>query len=332
MARVIDSSEIPTGGLEGRVVAIVGYGNQGRAHALNLRDSGIQVIVCQRPGKSFDHAVEDGFAPVQAAVAVDRAEVLMFSLPDERFAGIYQEHFVGRLTSRHTVLFAHGYNVVFGDSFGDEEEFAIAMVSPKGAGYGVRQKFVEGSGVPALVAVHHDPRGGALSIALAYAAGLGCARNLILETSFREETVTDLFGEQAVLCGGIPELINAGYETLVAAGYSPEVAYFECLHETKLIVDLIVASGLAAMRDKISGTAAFGGLTRGPSLVNTDVKSHMKQVLEQIESATFAREWKQEASSEGELFSRLKSEEAARPIEAVGARVREMMNRSPENP
>lgn len=325
MARIVSPEEVNPAALTCRTVAIVGYGNQGRAHALNLRDSGVAVLVCQRPGPSHDLGVADGFAPVSSNRACADADVLMFTLPDERMASVFREQFAASLGPRHTILFAHGFNVVFAALFDGSEPYAIAMVSPKGAGYGVRQRFEEGGGVPALIAVHHDPRGDAKGIALAYAAGLGCARNLILETTFREETITDLFGEQAVLCGGIPSLIEAGFQTLVDAGYSPEIAYFECLHETKLIVDLIVANGLAQMRSRISGTAAYGGLTTGPKLIDEEARRKLREILNRIESGEFAREWIAESAAGSARFEALKRDETSLAVEQAGQRVRKLM-------
>lgn len=316
-----ESESIDPSVLTGRKIAVLGYGNQGRAQALNLRDSGLDVVVGGRPGNSIERAIEDGFVTLTLREAAEVADVMMITLPDQHASGLINREIVPVLRVGQTVLFSHGYAVVFGDvewpAFVD-----IALVAPKGAGYGVRAAYERNSGVPGLVGVWQDVSGRAQATALAYAWGIGCHRQFILPTTFREETVCDLFGEQAVLCGGIPALIAAGFNTLVEAGYSPEVAYFECLHETKLIVDLLVAKGISGMREAISDTAAYGGLRTGMNLVDERVQTNLKSVLQRIESGEFAHEWNSEAGSGGNRYFELRSAEARTPIEKVGKEIR----------
>lgn len=316
-----ESESIDPSVLAGRKIAVLGYGNQGRAQALNLRDSGQDVVVGGRPGNSLDRATEDRFPTLSLREAAEAADVMMITLPDQHASGLINREIVPALRDGQTVLFSHGYAVVFGDvewpAFVD-----IALVAPKGAGYGVRAAYERDSGVPGLVGVWQDASGRALATALAYAWGIGCHRQFILPTTFREETVCDLFGEQAVLCGGIPALITAGFNTLVEAGYSPEVAYFECLHETKLIVDLLVAKGISGMREAISDTAAYGGLRTGTAIVDDRVQANLKSVLQRIESGEFAQEWNSEAASGSPNYSKLRSAEADAPIERVGKAIR----------
>lgn len=320
MARAVDLGTIDPRLILPARVAILGYGNQGHAHALNLRDQGVEVVVGARPGRSWDRAVADGFAPVSLAQAAT-ADFVMLSLPDQHIPRLYREEIAESLRPGSILLFAHGFNVVF-DLIELPPDVDVAMVSPKGAGYGVRADFLAGPGRPALVAVAQDVSGQALGRALAYAWGIGCARRLILETTFREETVTDLFGEQAVLCGGIPSLIQSAVATLVEAGYSPEVAYLECLHETKLIVDLIVAKGIAGMRESISDTAAYGGLVIGPRLIDDEMRTKLRGVLQEIESGQFARQWVSEIDSGGADYQRRRDAEAQDGSEPVGAEMR----------
>lgn len=315
-SEAIDPSLILT-----RKVAVLGYGNQGRAQALNLRDSGVDVLVGGRPGASLEKAKADGFRALSLSEAARECDVMMITLPDQHASALIEASILPVLRSGQTVLFSHGYTVVFGN-IAWPPFVSIGLVAPKGAGYGVRAAYERGSGVPGLVGVHQDPTGYTRAIALAYAWGIGCHRQFILPTTFREETICDLFGEQAVLCGGIPSLITAGFNTLVAAGYSPEIAYFECLHETKLIVDLLVAKGLAGMRKAISDTAAYGGLKTGSELLGTDMTAKLSHVLDRIEKGEFAREWNAEAASGREAYAQMKQREAAEPIEIVGEEIR----------
>ncbi len=321
MAQRIRPEDIDPEILQGKTIAILGYGNQGRAHALNLQDSGFEVVVGSREGKGAETARADGFTVLSISEAVSAADVLMLSLPDGPMSAIYADSISPNLRARQTVLFAHGFNVVF-DQIKVPANIDVAMVSPKGAGYGVRAAFENGSGVPALVAVHQDASGEARGTALAYAWGLGCARSLILETSFREETVTDLFGEQTVLCGGIPSLVRSAFDTLVDAGYSPEVAYFECLHETKLIVDLMIAKGIAGMRESISDTAAWGGLQVGPRMVDEHLQTTLRSVLTEIEDGRFAARWMAEQRDDLRTFKELRLAEAEENVESVGRTIR----------
>lgn len=310
------------GSLAGLRVAVVGYGNQGRAHALNLRDQGVPVVVGQRPGAGWDRAGEDGFAPMPLGEAVAAADVVMLSLPDVAMGEIVPAHVLPAAREGQTFLFAHGFAVVYG-LVAFPAGVDVALVSPKGAGYGIRQLFAEGKGVPALIGVHQDATGSALERAVGYAEGIGCGRSgLLIETSFRHETETDLFGEQAVLCGGIPALLHAAFETLVAKGYPPELAYFECLHETKLIVDLIVARGIAGMRAGISDTAAWGGMVTGESVI---ARPAVEAILDRIQSGDFAREWIAEVRSGKPEFTRLAAAEAAHPVEPIGQELRQKM-------
>src|SRR6266550_3768142 len=292
--------------LRDRVVAVIGYGSQGHAHALNLRDSGVRVIVGLRPGgASWERARVEGLDVRPIADAAAAASVVMVLVPDQEARAVYEAGIARTLGPGKTLLFAHGFNIHFGEM--------------------VRSEYQAGRGVPALVAVQRDASGHALADALAYAAGIGCTRAGVLETSFREETETDLFGEQVVLCGGVTALIKAGFETLVAAGYAPELAYFECLHELKLIVDLMYRGGMKFMRYSISDTAEYGDYTRGPRIVSDQVKAEMQQLLREIQSGAFAREWIAETRGGARRFAEYRRAAADHPIERVGARLRAMM-------
>lgn len=324
MARIVPAADCRPEPILAQTVAVVGYGNQGRAHAANLRESGATVVVGAREGRSRDQALADGFRVLSVSDAVAAAGVVMLTLPDGPMPAIVREHVLPVARPGQTFLLAHGFNVVF-DQVAFPAETDVAMVSPKGAGYGVRAAYEAGGGVPALVAVHQNPSGNALALALSYAWALGCARSLVLETSFREETVTDLFGEQTVLCGGIPDLIRAAFHTLVARGYSPEIAYFECLHETKLIVDLIVAKGIAGMREAISDTAAWGGLSVGPQVVDSHVRQKLETALDAIESGSFAADWVAEQAASLPRYRAFAEKESADSVEEVGARLRAQM-------
>lgn len=313
--------EFPKEPLAGQRVAVLGYGNQGRAQALNLRDSGVAIVIGQRQGTSADRASADGFEVLEIADAAAQADVLMLTLPDEHMGTIYADGIAPSLRGGQTILFSHGFAIRFG-SIRPPADVDVALVSPKGQARGVRERYLAGSGVPGLVAVHQDATGQALLTALGYAAACGYSRSLVLETTFAEETETDLFGEQAVLCGGIIDIIKAGYETLIAAGYQPEMAYFECVHETKLIVDLLVERGLADMRRAISDTAEWGGYLAGPSLVTDETKATMRQLLDRIQSGEFAQGWVQEAQDGKPRLRALRQAEADSNVEQVGAELR----------
>ncbi len=322
MSRYFSASDVRSEALLSRTVAVIGYGNQGRAHALNLRDSGARVIVGLYKGSpSAEVARRDGFEPVETDVAVRESRIVMLATPDMKMAEIFEASVAPALAERACVLFAHGFNIVYG-LIEPPDGVDVALVSPKGAGAGVRRRFEEGSGVPALVGVHQDATGSAMEVALAYAWGLGCARSVLMETTFREETETDLFGEQAVLCGGIPALLNAGFETLVQAGYAPELAYFECVHEAKIIVDLIYERGLAGMRRAISDTAQWGGLSAGGGVVGDASRASMKRILDEVRSGAFAQDWLGESRNGYRELGRLRAEEAALPLEAAGEELR----------
>ncbi|MBF0624614.1 MAG: ketol-acid reductoisomerase [Magnetococcales bacterium] len=311
--------------IRSKKVAILGYGSQGHAHALNLKDSGVNVVVGLRAGSGSRKKAEvAGLAVADVAAAVAGADLVMMLVPDEHQARVYREDVAPNLKPGAALVFAHGFNIHFGqiDPPATQDVF---LAAPKGPGHLVRSEFVRGGGVPALVAIHQDATGKALDLALSYAAGIGGGRAGVIETTFREETETDLFGEQAVLCGGITALIQAGFETLVEAGYAPEMAYFECLHETKLIVDLIYEGGIANMRYSISNTAEYGDLTRGPRVVNEQTKAEMKKILQEIRTGEFAREWIAENAAGTPKFRALRRMGQEHPIEALGKRLRDMM-------
>jgi ketol-acid reductoisomerase len=308
-----------------RVFAIIGYGSQGHAHAQNLRDAGARVIVGLRPaGASWKRAVADGLEVRAVADAAQAADVIMMLVPDPAQRAVYETAVAPALGPGKTLMFAHGFNIHFGE-IAPPPAVDVSMIAPKSPGHLVRSEYQAGRGVPALVAVHQDASGQALPNALAYAAGIGCARAGVLATSFAEETETDLFGEQAVLCGGVTALIQAGFETLTAAGYAPEMAYFECLHELKLIVDLIYRGGLSFMRHSISDTAEYGDLTRGERVISPAVRQEMKQLLVDIKSGAFAKEWIAECRAGAPRFNELRRAAQQHQIEQVGARLRAMM-------
>ncbi len=311
--------------IENETICILGYGSQGHAHALNLRDSGLKVIVGLRPGgPSYEKAKADGFDPLPPEEACAQADIIMVLVPDQIQPQIYEKAIKPGLKAGKMLMFAHGFNIHFGQIV-PPPDVDVTMVAPKGPGHLVRREYERGAGVPCLVAVQQDATGKALKRALAYAKGIGGTRAGVLETTFREETETDLFGEQCVLCGGVSALIKAGFETLVEAGYQPEIAYFECCHELKLIVDLIYEGGLAFMRYSISDTAEYGDLTRGPRVINEEVKKEMKRILEEIQSGRFAREWILENQANRPVMNALRRREAEHQLEEVGAKLRAMM-------
>ena len=311
--------------LKGKTIAILGYGSQGHAHANNLKESGFKVIVGEVPGGENEKKAKDaGFEVADAASVVKQADVVVMLLPDELQGGIYKASVGPNLRKGAFLMFAHGFNIHFGQIV-PRADVNVFMVAPKGPGHLVRAQYVKGEGVPALIAVHQDPAGITKDVALAYAAGIGAARAGVIETNFREETETDLFGEQAVLCGGATALVMAGYETLVEAGYAPEMAYFECVHELKLIVDLIYEGGISTMRYSISNTAQYGDLTRGPRVVSPETKAEMKRILEEIQSGSFAKEWMLENQANRPVFNALTRRGEEHPIEEVGRRLRALM-------
>lgn len=311
--------------IEGKRIAILGYGSQGRAHALNLKDSGLDVVVgLRRDGASWPKAEADGLNVEEPADAVKGAAITMFLTPDMVQPSLYQA-VEASLEQGSTILFAHGFNIHYG-RIKPRDDLDVALIAPKGPGGLVRRQYEEGHGVPCLVAIHDDRSGTALAVALAYASGIGGARAGVIATTFEEETETDLFGEQAVLCGGATELVVAGFETLVKAGYQPEVAYYECMHELKLIVDLLHEGGLKKMHEFISDTAAWGDLVSGPRVVDEHARARMQEVLDDIRDGTFAREWIAESEAGGEEFKRRMNQDLEHPIEKVGAELRSRMD------
>ncbi len=326
MARMYYDMDANLDLLAQKTVAIIGYGSQGHAHALNLKDSGINVIVGLYPGsKSAEKAKTAGLTVHTVAEAAAAADFIMILLPDEVQKTVYKQEIEPHLTNGKVLAFAHGFNIHFAQVV-PPANVDVVMVAPKGPGHLVRRTYEQGQGVPSLFAVYQDATGQARDRAMAYAKGIGGTRAGILETTFREETETDLFGEQAVLCGGLSALIKAGFETLVAAGYQPELAYFECLHEVKLIVDLIVEGGLAKMRDSISNTAEYGDYTRGPRIVTDETRAEMKKILQEIQAGQFAREFVLENQAGKPGFTAMRRQEAEHPIEEVGKDLRAMFS------
>src|SRR5688500_17970 len=312
--------------LDGKTVAILGYGSQGHAHALNLKESGIDVIVGLREGSdSVAKARGDGLEVVSIADAASRGDVVMVLLPDEKQAEVWEAEIADGIAPGNLLLFAHGFAIHFGQ-IEPSPEVDVGMAAPKSPGHLVRRQYTEGNGVPGLVAIHQDATGNARDLVLAYAKGIGCTRAGVIETSFREETETDLFGEQAVLCGGVTELVRAGYETLVDAGYDPRLAYFECLHELKLIVDLMYEKGITGMRYSISNTAEYGDLTRGRRVIAEPTRAAMKQILADIQSGDFAREWIAENRAGQENFQRMRQEGKDHQVEREGAELRSKLD------
>jgi ketol-acid reductoisomerase len=312
--------------IAGRKVAVIGYGSQGHAHALSLRDSGVEVRVgLPEASRSRAKAAEQGLRVVTPAEAAAEADVIMILAPDTAQRRIYAESIAPHLSAGKALFFGHGFNIRYG-LIEPPSDVDVAMVAPKGPGHLVRRQFVDGKGVPVLVAVHQDATGGAFPLALSYAKGIGGTRAGAIRTTFTEETETDLFGEQAVLCGGTTALVQTGFEVLTEAGYAPEVAYFECLHELKLIVDLMYEGGIARMRYSVSDTAEYGDVTRGPRIVDERVKDEMRRILAEIRSGEFAREWVAEDDAGRPNFTKLREQGAAHPIEETGARLRAMMS------
>ena len=312
--------------LQSRTVAIIGYGSQGHAHALNLKDSGVPVVVGLRSGSaSAQKAGEHGLEALEPAEAAARGDVVTMLVPDERHRQVWEGGVAEGIGAGDLLLFGHGFSIHYGE-VSPPPDVDVALVAPKGPGHLVRRQFLEGSGVPGLVAVHQDATGNALALTLAYAKGIGCTRAGVIETTFKDETETDLFGEQAVLCGGVTELVRAGYETLVEAGYDPRLAYFECLHELKLIVDLMYEKGIAGMRYSISNTAEYGDMTRGKRVIGEHSRAAMKRLLAEIQSGDFAREWIAENRAGQENFTRMRDEQARHQVEVVGKELRANMD------
>lgn len=325
MAKIYYESDADLNLLKGKTIGVIGYGSQGHAHAQNLRDSGCQVIVASREGgKGWETAQKDGFKVADTAEVAREADIIVMLAPDQTQSNIYRQSVEKGLAAGKTLMFAHGFNIHY-NQIVPPPDIDVSMVAPKCPGHMLRQLYTEQSGPPAIVAVHQDTSGKALKMALAYARGIGCTRAGVIETTFAEETETDLFGEQCVLCGGVTSLIKAGFETLVEAGYQPEIAYFECLHELKLIVDLIYQGGMSYMRYSISDTAEYGDYTRGPRVVDELTKEEMRDILAEIQDGTFAREWILENQAGCPSFNALRRMESEHLIEAVGQQLRDMM-------
>ena len=326
MATIYYDKDADLRALKGKTVAIIGYGIQGRGQALNLRDSGVKVIVAQRPGgPNHDLAKQDGFTPISVDEAAKKADVIIVLTQDTSQAEIYKASIAPHLSKGKTLGFSHGFSILYG-LIKAPKDVDVVMIAPKGPGSLVRSQYVEGKGVPALVAVYQNPSGKALATALAWAKGLGATRAGVLETTFKEETETDNFGEQAVLCGGVSALIKAGFETLVEAGYQPEVAYFECLHALKLITDMFWAGGIQGMRKRVSDTAKWGDVACGPRVIDARVKESMKQLLNEIQSGAFAKRWVAEHAAGRPEFTRLMKQDEQHQIERVGKKLRGMMS------
>jgi ketol-acid reductoisomerase len=312
--------------LDGKTVAIIGYGSQGHAHSLNLKDSGVSVVVGLRPdSSSVAKARDHGLRVADPADAASEGDIVMMLVPDELHRSVWEGGVRDGIAAGNLLMFGHGFSIHYGEVV-PPPDVDVALVAPKGPGHLVRRQYLEGSGVPALVAVNQDPSGGALALALAYAKGIGGTRGGVIETTFKDETETDLFGEQAVLCGGVTELVRAGYETLTEAGYDPRLAYFEVLHELKLIVDLMYEKGIAGMRYSISNTAEYGDMTRGKRVIGAESRQAMKQLLSEIQSGDFAREWIAENRAGQENFRRMREEQAGHQVEVVGRELRANMD------
>jgi len=326
MAKIYYDKDADLNVLKGKKVAIVGYGIQGRGQGLNLRDSGVDVIISQRKGgPNYDKAIEDGFSPVDAETAAKEADIIQILTQDHLQGEIYEKSIAPCLKPGKALLFSHGFNIHFG-YIKPPKDVDVFMVAPKGPGSLVRSQFVEGGGVPCLVAIHQDATGNALQLALAHAKAVGGTRAGVIETNFQEETETDLFGEQAVLCGGLSELIRAGYDTLVEAGYQPEMAYFECLHEVKLIVDAIFVHGISGMHRRVSDTAEYGDYSRGKRVIPQSTRDEMKKILQEIRSGSFAKEWIDENKKGRPNYKKYREECDKHGVEEVGAKLRKMMS------
>jgi ketol-acid reductoisomerase len=326
MAKIYYDKDANINILKGKQIAIIGYGSQGHAQAQNLRDSGLEVIVSEIPDTpNYKIALEHGFKPVSASEASKQAEIVQILVPDEVQGKLYREEIAPNMTKGKTLVFSHGFNIHFGQVM-PAPHLDVIMVAPKAPGHLLRREYTKGQGVPSLIAIHQDYTGKAKEKCLAYAKGIGSTRAGVIETTFKEETETDLFGEQCVLCGGVSELIKAGFDTLTEAGYQPEIAYFECLHELKLIVDLFYEGGLAYMRYSVSDTAEYGDLTRGKRIITEETRKEMKKILEEIQSGSFAREYILENMAGRPVFKKLRERERALLIEKVGKELRGMMN------
>lgn len=324
MTTVYYDQDVKTDALQGKKIAVVGYGSQGHAHAQNLKDNGYDVVIGIRPGRSFDKAKEDGFDVFPVAESVKQADVIMVLLPDEIQGDVYKNEIEPNLEKHNALAFAHGFNIHFG-VIQPPADVDVFLVAPKGPGHLVRRTFVEGSAVPSLFGIQQGASGQARNIALSYAKGIGATRAGVIETTFKEETETDLFGEQAVLCGGVSKLIQSGFETLVEAGYQPELAYFEVLHEMKLIVDLMYEGGMENVRYSISNTAEFGDYVSGPRVITPDVKENMKAVLTDIQNGNFSNRFIEDNKNGFKEFYKLREEQHGHQIEKVGRELREMM-------
>ncbi len=326
MAKIYYDKDADLKILKGKKVAIVGYGIQGRGQGLNLRDSGVEVLIAQRKGgPNYEMAVQDGFKPVEAEEAAKKADIIQLLAQDHLQGEIYEQSIAPSIRPGKSLLFSHGFNIHFG-YIKPPKNIDVFMVAPKGPGALVRSQFIEGGGVPCLVAIHQNATGNALKLALAHAKAIGGTRAGVIETNFKEETETDLFGEQSVLCGGLSELIRAGYETLVEAGYQPEMAYFECLHEVKLIVDAVFVHGLSGMHRRVSDTAEYGDYSRGKRVIGHEAREAMKKILKEIQSGSFAKEWIDENKKGRPNFNQMRKECDNHPIEKVGAELRGMMH------
>ncbi len=324
--KVYYENETSLDSLKGKKIAILGYGSQGHAHALNLKESGMDVIIAEvKGGEAWQKASEAGFVVMEAAEAVKSATVIMILLPDQIQKKVYDEAIAPNLKEGDTLVFAHGFNIHYKQII-PPENVNVMMVAPKGPGHLVRRTFSEGSGVPCLIAIYQDPSGETKNMALAWAKGIGGTKAGVIETTFKDETETDLFGEQAVLCGGSAELIKAGFDTLVEGGYPPELAYFECMHELKLIVDLYYEGGLSRMNYSVSDTAEYGGMSRGKKVITEETRKIMKDILKDVQNGTFAKEWIEEYAAGQPNMNQLRDENKNHPIEKVGGKLREMMS------
>jgi len=325
MAKIYYEKDADLNILKGKKVAVIGYGSQGHAQAQNLRDSGVEVIVSEIEGTpNYQLALDHGFKPVDVAVAAKEADIIQILIPDDAQAALYHSQIISQMSSGKTLLFSHGFNIHF-NQIVPPKDVDVIMVAPKGPGHLVRREYERGAGVPSLIAVSQDSSGKAKQTALAYAKGIGATRAGVIETTFKEETETDLFGEQVVLCGGVSELVRSGFETLVEAGYQPEIAYFECLHELKLIVDLFYEGGINYMRYSVSDTAEYGDLTRGRRIINDDTRKEMKKILAEIQNGQFAKEWILENQANRPQFNALRRKDQEHLIEKVGSKLRAMM-------